>query len=109
MKKKIFIIISLVLFCFTINVDASTKTYERTNDNLLVPDYIEVTDSNRSNVLLTPAVNADEKIYDYADLFSDSEEDKLYEQVKKFYDNTNYDLAVVTIDYNNKHSPSVYG
>ena len=70
MKKnvKIFLVI-LISFIFNITlVSASTNTNIRTEDNYLINDWIEVTDSNRGNILNTPAVNAEEKIYDFADL-----------------------------------------
>lgn len=108
MKKKVFIIIILFIIIFRINVNASTKTYDRSEDKLLVPDYIEVTERNKSNILLTPAVNAEEKIYDFADIYSSSDEDYLYTQVTKFIEETNLDLAIVTISYNNKHNTAMY-
>ncbi len=108
MKKK-FILFLVVLNLFLyLPVNASTNTYERTNDNLLIPDDIEVTESNRSNILLTPAVNAKEKIYDFADLFSDAEELELYAKVSNYINQTSLDLAIVTINYNNKHNIQVY-
>lgn len=108
MKKKLFIILILFVSVIGINVNASTNTYDRTEDNLLVPDHIQVTESNKSNILLTPAVNAKEKIYDFADIFSSTEEELLYSQVYHFIKSTNLDLAIVTIKYNNKHNTPMY-
>ena len=63
-------LVFFVLFIFNITlVSASTNTNTRTEDNYLINDWIEVTDSNRGNILNTPAVNAEEKIYDFADLY----------------------------------------
>lgn len=107
MKKILRLFIVLCLFS-TFNVYASTNTNERSEDNLLVPSYIEVTDSNKDNILNTPAVDASEKIYDYADLFSDEEEEALYKAVSKYIKKTNFDLAIVTINENNKSSARVY-
>ena len=108
MKKKILLIFIIFISLLCINVNASTNTYDRTEENLLVPDYVEVTERNKSNILLTPAVNAEEKIYDFADIYSSSDEDYLYTQVTKFIEETNLDLAIVTISYNNKHNTAMY-
>lgn len=108
MKKRLFIILILFISLFGTNVNASTKTFDRTEDNLLVPNYVEVTERNKSNILLTPAVDAKEKIYDFADIFSDNEEKMLYSQVYGFTRKTDLDLAIVTISYNNKHNTPVY-
>ena len=111
MKKKILIFLLLIgLFCsFTIkDVYASTSTFERTTENLLVQDYISVNDSNIEDILNTPAVDASEKIYDFADLFSDSEETKLYDKVLDYIRNSKLDMAIVTTNENNKSSSMVY-
>ena len=106
MKK---IIISLITFLlFLPNGLASTTTFNRTKDNYLVPSDIEVSSGNESAVLNTPAVNADEKIYDFANLLTDSEEEKLYEEVVDYIDDSSFDLVIVTIDYNNKGSAMEY-
>ena len=107
MKKLLLLISFICIFNFT-NVYASTKTYDRSLDDLLVPDYVEVNDKNQSNILLTPAVDATEKIYDFADLFSNSEEEELYNKIHNYIKYTNIDMAIVTINYNNKHNKSVY-
>lgn len=108
MKKKLLLIFIVFISLLCINVNASTNTYDRTEENLLVPDYVEVTERNKSNILLTPAVNAEEKIYDFADIYSSSDEDYLYTQVSNFIKETNLDLAIVTISYNNKHNTAMY-
>lgn len=110
MKKnvKIFLVI-LISFIFSITlVSASTNTNIRTEDNYLINDWIEVTDSNRGNILNTPAVNAEEKIYDFADLYTDSEEKDLYNEVNSYIQSYNMDLVIVTINRNNKSSPQEY-
>lgn len=108
MKKRLLLIFIVFISLLCINVNASTNTYDRTEENLLVPDYVEVTERNKSNILLTPAVNAEEKIYDFADIYSSSDEDYLYTQVSNFIKETNLDLAIVTISYNNKHNTAMY-
>lgn len=103
--KKIFKITLVMLTIFTLNivpVYASANTKERTEDNYLVEDWVTVTESNKNNILTTPAVDATEKVYDFADLFTDEEEQQLYTKITNYINEYNLDLAVVTIDENNK-------
>lgn len=101
MRKVCYLLFSAGIFFLSfISVQASVNTYTRTDSDYLVPDYIDVTGSNRDNVLSTPAVDATEKVYDFADLLTDSEEKKLYQQATKFIKKTDLDLAIVTVsDY----------
>lgn len=101
MRKVCYLLFSAGIFFLSfISVQASVNTYTRTDSDYLVPDYIDVTGSNRDNVLSTPAVDATEKVYDFADLLTDSEEKKLYQQATKFIKKTELDLAIVTVsDY----------
>lgn len=108
MKKSILLILLVVFSLLYTNVYASTRMFDRTDDNLLVPDYVEVTEANKSNIMMTPAIDAKEKIYDFADLFNNSEEDNLFSQIANFSKQTNLDLAIVTVDYNNKHNSAMY-
>ncbi len=112
MKKYIRFFACLLLFiCFScLDVYASTNTYDRTEENnyLVTGSDITITDSMLSDILSTPAVKASEKVYDFADLYSDSEEEKLYSEIVKFIDDYNLDLAVVTIDSNTKSSTQAY-
>lgn len=103
--KNILKITLVMLTIFTLNivpVYASTNTKERTEDNYLVEDWVTVTESNKNNILTTPAVDATEKVYDFADLFTDEEEQQLYTKITNYINEYNLDLAVVTIDENNK-------
>ena len=56
----------------------------------------------------TPKVDPNEKIYDYADLLSDSEENDLYNIILDYIEKTNLDMAIVTISENNKSSAMNY-
>lgn len=111
MKRKIlnfiiFLFVIISLFHFSC---ASTETLERPDSgNLGVIKNIDINSSNRYDIINTPYVDADEKIYDFADLFTDEEEDKLYDSVKKFIDENNIDMGIVTIDSNNKSSARAY-
>lgn len=101
-KKLIFkFIISCLLFV-NINVFASVNTYERTEEDLRVSESILVDDSNISDILNTPSVDETEKVYDFANLFSEDEEVEIYNKISDYISISNYDLAVVTINENNK-------
>ncbi len=106
MKK--FLIFFITLFCSIQNVGAMVTTYERTTDDYLVPDSINITSSNRNAILKTPAVNENEKVYDFANLLDDSEEDQLYNKINNYIETSKYDLVIVTINDNNKYSATEY-
>lgn len=106
MKKLFALFISF--FLLVLPVYASTNTYSRTTTDLKVPKKIKYKSSMEHNVLLTPSVNANEKIYDFAELLTEEEEKQLYDKVKEFIANTNLDLAIVTINSNVKDSTQEY-
>ena len=110
MMKKINLLILMIVISILsiIPVNASTNTKERTESDLLVPSHITVTDSNKEKILSTPAVDATEKVYDFADLFSEEEEEKLYSEITKYINTYDMDLAVVTIQTNNKGTAENY-
>lgn len=97
MKK---IILSLIIFLLPIVSFASTNTYPRTEDDLRINSWITVTEDNKDNILNTPSVNEEEKIYDFADLFTDEEEKNLYSAVFDYTQRRNLDLVIVTINDN---------
>lgn len=108
MKKKIILIGLLSLLINITPVFASTNTRERTEENYLISSDIEITESNKNNILLTPAIDEKEKIYDFADLFTEEEEQKLYQEISQYIASYQLDLAIVTISQNNKSSPREY-
>ena len=103
-KITILIIVSIVF----INTYASTKTFTRTKDKPLVPGWVTVTDKNREEILSTPAVNASEKIYDYAELLSEAEEKKLLVKINEYIKNTGYDLIFLTAKNLGKKDATTY-
>lgn len=106
MKKRI--IILLIFLAFPFQVLASTNTCTRTSDNLYVPDKIKYNSSMEHNVLTTPCVDASEKIYDFADLFTAEEEVSLYNKTIDFINETGFDLAIVTTNQNQKETAMEY-
>lgn len=110
MKKYIkisFLLVTTLVLSLN-NVLASTNTKVRTESDYLVPDNIKITDSNKDKILATPAVDAEEKVYDFADLFTDNEEQDLYNQITEYISLYKMDLAVVTINENNKDDVEKY-
>ena len=105
MKKKLLL---LLILLFPISVFASTNTVPRTNDDLRIDSWITVTNENRNNILNTPSVDETEKIYDFADLYTDEEEKDLYNKIQSFIDNRRLDLVIVTIKENPKSNAEVY-
>lgn len=93
---KIIICAFTMFFLFNINCFASVNSYTRTEANLLVPNDVVVDANNKSNILKTPAVSSSEKIYDYADLFTDDEEKKIFEKLYDYAKETKFDAVVVT-------------
>lgn len=107
MKIKKYIVLLIMMF-MPLLVNASTNTCERTKEELNIPDKINYNESMLSHILSTPCVNSEEKIYDFADLLTEEEENNLYEEVEGFIKNTNLDLAIVTTNENQKASEVEY-
>ena len=106
MKKFLLVLFTFILFITP--VYASTNTRERTDEDLKVPNKVDLSIADRSAIMSTPSVDATEKIYDFADLYTDDEEQSLYDKVKTFIDTYNMDFAIVTISENNKASEVEY-
>lgn len=98
----------LLIFSFLTLVDAKATTYERTEDNLGVKSSVKVTNENKKDILNTPKVDEQEKVYDFAELFSSDDIDKLKESIAKYTDKFGMDMLVVTIDKNNKEDARHY-
>lgn len=97
--KKIRIFTFLFLMFLSTNVCASVKTFDRTSENNFgVNKNISINSSNKSNILNTPMVDAEEKIYDFADILSDEEEDEIYKYINEFINKTNMDMVFVSVD-----------
>lgn len=105
--KKIFIGLITLFLCIQ-NVNAEVDVYTRTESNYLVPSDIEVSSSNKKDILSTPAVDSSLKIYDFGDLLTDQQEGELFSKVIDYINENNYDLAIVTINKNNKFDAESY-
>lgn len=96
------------LLIYSVSIFASTNTYLRTEEDLKINSSINVTQNVINSALATPKVDASEKVYDFADLLTETEEEEIYNRIIKFIDKSNIDMVVVTIDENNKSSSMVY-
>jgi len=100
MKK---LIIFIILFTITLNVNASTNVRDRNQlDNLGVNKHFDIIDKNKNIILKTYSVNANEKIYDFSEKLTDEEEYLIYNNITNFIEKANMDLIFVTanIPYN---------
>lgn len=107
-KKTNILFILIILLWLPINCFASTTTYPRTDSNLQIRSSISVTNKVKRAVLATPKVDASEKVYDFANLFTDTQESSLYQLIKNFITTYSMDMVIVTINSNNKSSAMAY-
>lgn len=97
MKYIKLLIVSVFVFFISIStVFASSNTYTRTKYKPLVPKDVTVTDDNIEEILKTPAVSSKEKIYDFADVYTDAQETELYEKIVDYMNLAKVDIAIVT-------------
>ena len=111
--KKIFNILIFLFLCFSFNiidVFADVEIFERTPENnyLVNGSDIIIDDSMIPHILSTPAVDASIKIYDFANLYTENQEELLYSKITNYINDYDFDLAVVTIDSNEKVSTKAY-
>ena len=97
MKKVITLLIGIFILFVSVPVNASTNTFDRnTLDNYGVNKNWKITEEKKKNILNTPAVNAAEKIYDFANILTDEEETEIKERIDKFIQKTKMDMVIVT-------------
>jgi uncharacterized protein len=110
MKKKVVTIILFIICIFEFNniSYASTNTEERTRENLKINSSYELTENVINAALNTPKVDETEKVYDFADLFTEKQEEILYKKIKNYISFNNMDMAIVTINENNKNTTRDY-
>ena len=78
---------------------SNVKIFERTESNKWgVNKHWNINSSNLSNVKSVPLVDSSDKIYDFADILSDSEEKQIYSDIQSFIEKTNIDMVFVSID-----------
>lgn len=110
MKKIFYFSVFIVLLYLISIIPVSAKENNlctRTETDLKVRDKF-INENNHYDILNTPCVDASEKVYDFANLLTDEEEDKLYNEVLNYIETTNYDMAIVTTNENKKNSEVEY-
>lgn len=109
--RKFIYYLSFVLLLYIISIlpvsAQSIKMCTRSEKNLHVRENF-INDNNIDAIMATPCVDASGKIYDFANLLTDSEEEKLYNEVESYIEKTKYDIAIVTTDENNKRNEVEY-
>lgn len=99
MKKSKYLLLFIILFSlFSINVNATTVTFTRdANNNYGVNKKWTINENNKDNVMRTPLVDASKKIYDYANIITDEEEEKLYNSIMDFRKKYNTEVVILTV------------
>ena len=109
MKKIFYILLTIILF-LTLNVKASTNTYERTEENGYGVKKETDYQDKLNSIKKTKYVDASEKIYDFSGILSDEEEKELKIKIDEFISKTNMDLVIVTdeLPYTNDSDNETY-
>ena len=110
MKKWIYYLCFIILLFLISIIPTSAKEFKtctRDSTNLHVRDSL-VNNHNTPDIMSTPCVDSNDKVYDYADLLTDLEEENLYNEIQNFIEKTGYDLAVATINENPKGSARIF-
>lgn len=97
-KSKCLLLFGILFFIFNISANASTVTYSREDSsNYGVNKKWEINDNNLNKVMRTPLVDASEKIYDYAEILTDEEEEKIYDLIIDFYNKYQTEVIILTV------------
>ena len=103
MKKIIYYLIYLLLLFLINAIPISAKEIET-----CTRDENNFKNAPHDVILETPCVDANLKVYDFASLLTDEEEEILIEKVLEFKVKTNYELVLVTTSDNPKGSAMEY-
>ncbi|HIS18455.1 MAG TPA: TPM domain-containing protein [Candidatus Coprovivens excrementavium] len=97
MKKIYFIILCFI--AFILPVKAFVTTYDRTADNNYgVNKKWEINESNINNVLRTPLVDSDDRIYDFANILNDNEIKELNDLIEEYEEETGFTFVFLSAD-----------
>ncbi len=96
-KIKSLLLFIIALLMFVGNCQATELNRSEAN-NYGVNKKWKVSGRNKSNVMDTPYVDADDKIYDYANILTEEEELYLKELINKFVNKYKMDLVIYTVD-----------
>ena len=100
MKSKIINTLIIVITLLSINIipcHAEVKTYNRNElENYGVKKNITITDGIKNSILNTKAVDSEDKIYDFSDVLTDEEENKLRDRMRNFTEKYNMETVILT-------------
>jgi len=98
-KIKYILILLITSLVFISNVSAGVNTKNREElENYGVNKKWNITDINKPNVMKTPLVDANEKVYDFSDKLSDEDKTIIKEKLMDFTSKTNMDIAFVLVN-----------
>ena len=81
-------------------VNAEVKTYNREElKNYGVNKKWNINTNNKVNILKTYAVDSNQKVYDFSNILTDEEEQKLTDRMKKFTEKYKIDIVILTDNY----------
>lgn len=81
-------------------VNAEVKTYNREElKNYGVNKKWNINTNNKDNILKTYAVDSNQKIYDFSNILTDEEEQKLTDRMKRFTEKYKIDIVILTDNY----------
>lgn len=81
-------------------VNAEVKTYNREElKNYGVNKKWNINKNNKDNILKTYAVDSNQKVYDFSNILTDEEEQKLTDRMKKFTEKYKIDIVILTDNY----------
>lgn len=111
MKKIYFLWIAVFFFLFSSFCYASTNTMDRrTLDDYGVHKKWDITGKNINNVLRTPYVDASERVYDFASILTQEEEEQLLELIQEYEEETGFTLVFLSdnFSYHNDDENETY-
>ena len=99
-KRKYFILLFVLLFSIAFPVQASPKTFDRSDlENYGVRKKWEINEKNLNNVLNTYSVDASEAIYDFSEILTEEEESVLREKIDQFRGKHHMEIVILTDSY----------
>lgn len=116
-KKLVFLVIMFIIFIsiFEIKGNCEYEPQARTMPSDSIPAITSIDEDfiytpTPYNIAEEETIKAEstEKVYDYAGLLTESEEEELYNQILEYIQTYNMDMVVVTTNENNKSSSMAY-
>ena len=87
-----------ILLPTTVNAEVTTYNREELK-NYGVNKKWNINTNNKDNILKTYAVDSNQKIYDFSNILTDEEEQKLTDRMKKFTEKYKIDIVILTDNY----------